>query len=82
VFAREEIFMAALKLRKTAEGIDATFPNEVLARMNVGDGDLLHVVDTPEGILLTPVHSEVAEELEVARKVMRENAVVLRALAK
>ena len=74
--------MAALKLRRTADGIGATFPDEILTRMNVGDGDVLQIVDTPEGILLTLGVPDFTEELEAARKIMRENVSVLQALAK
>ena len=74
--------MAVLKLRKVGNSVGATFPAELLARLEVGEGDTLHVVETPDGLLLSPYNPDFEAQLAVARRVMQQNRTVLRALAK
>lgn len=74
--------MAALKLHRTEEGVGATFPADILDHMKVGEGDTLNILQTTEGILLTPGSSAKNDVMSVARRIMDENAAVLRALAK
>jgi len=56
-------------------------PREILARLRVKKGDLLYVIETPNGIELTPYSPEFAKQMEAAEKVMREDRDVLRKLA-
>ncbi|MGH9890650.1 MAG: AbrB/MazE/SpoVT family DNA-binding domain-containing protein [bacterium] len=44
-------------------------------------GDVLYVVDTPDGIELTPYRPEFAQQMDRAEDIMRENRDVLRKLA-
>jgi putative addiction module antidote len=73
--------MATLKLRAIGNSVGAVFPREVLARLKVQDGDVLHVVETRDGIILTPLDPGVAEQLEAGRDVMRRYRDALRVLA-
>jgi hypothetical protein len=43
-----------------------------IIRMKVAPGDTLHVVETPEGYLLTPFDPEVAAQVEAGREFMKE----------
>ena len=54
---------------------------EILERLRVVRGDLLYMVETPEGIELTPYNPEFAEQMEVAERVMRQDRDALRKLA-
>lgn len=56
-------------------------PKEVLAKLNVEKGDQLHIIETPNGIELTPYDAEFLEQMESARRVMRKHRDVLRKLA-
>ncbi|WP_260703267.1 AbrB/MazE/SpoVT family DNA-binding domain-containing protein [Edaphobacter flagellatus] len=57
-------------------------PKEVMARLHVERGDHVFIVETPNGVELTPYDEDFAETMEIARNVMRENRDVLRKLAK
>jgi len=56
-------------------------PKEILAKLHVEKGDELFITETPNGIELTPYDRSFAEEMEIARKVMRKHRDVLRKLA-
>jgi putative addiction module antidote len=73
-----------MKLKITAVGNSAgvILPRELLARLRVERGDLLYATELPDGIKLTPFDPELAEQMEVAERVMREDRNVLRKLAK
>ena len=59
-----------------------TLPREVLIRNRIAEGDTLHVVDTADGFRLVRHNPEFAEQMEIARGVMRQCHEVLRELAK
>lgn len=73
-----------MKLKITTVGNSAgvILPRELLARLRVGKGDELHALETPDGIRLTVYDPELAGQMEVAERVMREDRDVLRQLAK
>jgi putative addiction module antidote len=74
--------MHALKLTQIGNSIGVILPKEVLARLKLSKGDLLHVIDTPDGVRLTP-HDPVFEgQMTAARAIMRKRRNVLRELAK
>jgi putative addiction module antidote len=72
-----------MKLKITAIGNSAgvILPRELLARLRVDKGDALHAIELPDGIKLTPFDPKLAEQMEVAEKVMRDDRAVLRKLA-
>ena len=74
--------MTALKLRPVGRSTGAIFPKELLARLNVKEGDEIHVVETNNGILLTPSDPTVSRAIDLAREAMREYREVFEALAK
>ncbi len=73
-----------LKVKVTAVGnsVGVILPKEIVARLNVEKGDTLTVVETPNGVELTPYDPEFAADMEAARKVMRKYRNALRELAK
>ena len=71
-----------LKLRQIGGSTGAIFPKDVLDKLKVGEGDSLFVVESPDGILLTPYDPELEEQLEIGRRFMRKNKNAFRALAK
>lgn len=72
-----------MKLKITAIGNSAgvILPKELLARLRVDKGDELYALETPDGIRLTTYDPELAAQMEVAERVMREDRAVLRKLA-
>lgn len=74
--------MTALKLTQIGNSVGVILPKELLARLKVDKGDLLHVTDSPDGITLTPFDSSVEEQLAEGRDFMKEFRDTFRALAK
>ena len=70
-----------LKITTIGSSVGVVLPRSILERLRVEKGDTLYVMETPNGIELTPFDAEFAEEMEVAEKVMRENRDLLRKLA-
>lgn len=72
-----------MKLKITAIGNSAgvILPKELLARLRLEKGDELHALETPDGIRLTVFDPKLAEQMEVAEKIMREDRAVLHKLA-
>lgn len=73
-----------MKLKVTTVGNSAgvVLPKELLSRLRVSKGDSLHAIELPDGIKLTPFDPELAGQMEVAERVMREDRNVLRKLSK
>ena len=57
-------------------------PKDVLARLRVGPGDVLHLTEAPDGVRLTAHDPDFAARMAVAEEIMREDRNILRALAK
>ena len=73
----------AEKLKLTAVGTSTgvVFPKPLLQRMKVERGDTLHVIETAEGILLTPYDPAVAEQVELGRAFIKQYRDTFKALA-
>ncbi len=74
--------MATLKLTSVGTSTGLVIPKEMLTRMNVEKGDVLHATETPDGFLLTPYDPAVQKQLEHGRRFMKEYREVFQALAK
>ena len=70
-----------LKLTAIGNSTGVVLPREILERLRVSRGDELMVLETPDGITLTPYDPEFAEQMDVAERVMREDRELLRKLA-
>jgi len=70
-----------LKVRRIGNSLGVVLPKEVLAKLNVGEGDQLAVSDTPGGVALTAAHNDTADLLRMAEDIMRKRRRVLKALA-
>ncbi len=73
--------MASLKITTVGNSAGVVLPREILHRLRIGKGDKLHVIETPDGIMLTPFDPDFAAQAQVAESVMREDRDVLRRLA-
>ena len=74
--------MTTLKLKAVGNSTGIILPKEVLAKLHVEKGDRLFVVETANGIELTPYDPEFERQIEAARIVMKRRRGVLRELAK
>jgi putative addiction module antidote len=73
--------MAVLKVTTVGNSVGVILPKELLERLRVGKGDNLYVIETKQGIELTPFNPEFAGQMEAAERVMREDRDALRKLA-
>lgn len=71
-----------LKVRRVGNSLGVVLPKEVLAKLGVGEGDVLSVSDTPDGVALTSFDDEVARQVEIGRDLMKRYRNALRELAK
>jgi putative addiction module antidote len=70
------------KITTVGNSVGISLPKEVLTMLRVGKGDTLYITETPDGVLLSPYDPEIAEIMEAAEVVMREDRDVLKILAK
>jgi putative addiction module antidote len=71
-----------LKLIPIGNSTGLILPKDVLARLRVGQGDSLSVVDTQDGVELRAHDPEFEDQMRVAREVMQRRRKALRELAK
>jgi putative addiction module antidote len=74
--------LAKMKIRRIGSSLGVILPKELLARLNLGEGDILFATDNGRGLEIAPYDPEVERQLEIAERVMREDRDVLRKLAK
>ena len=72
-----------MKLKITTIGNSAgiILPKELLARLRLEKGDELFALGIPDGIRLTTYDPTLAEQMDVAERIMRQDRNVLRKLA-
>ncbi len=74
--------MHELKITKIGNSAGIILPKEVLARLKLEAGDKVFLTDAPGAATITPHNTEFAEQMEIARQIMKERREVLRELAK
>ena len=74
--------MVALKLRKIGNSVGVIVPQELLTALHVGQGDTLYLTEAPDGFRVTPYDPDFERQMTVARKIMKRDRNLLRALAK
>lgn len=72
----------AVKVTTVGSSVGIVLPREVLNHLHVEKGDTLYLIESPDGVRLSPYDPEFARKLDVFDEVMRENRDVLRELAK
>ena len=70
-----------LKITTIGNSVGVILPRELLARLRVGKGDELYALETTDGIRLTTYDPTLAQQMEVAERVMRKRRNLLRKLA-
>jgi len=73
-----------VKLKITTVGSSAgvVLPKDVMERLNLTKGDTLFLTEAPGGYRITPYDAVFERQMDLARRVMREERNVLRELAK
>lgn len=74
--------MHTLKLTQIGNSIGAVFPREMLNQLRLEKGDEIYVTETPDGLRITKNNPEFAEQMRLARDIMKERRAVLHELAK
>ncbi len=75
--------MTTLKIRPVGNSLGVVLPKEMLARLNVKDGDALFLTETPDGSLrITPYDPAFDAQMRAARDGMAQYRNALRELAK
>jgi putative addiction module antidote len=72
-----------MKLKITTIGNSAgvILPKELMARLRLEKGDEVFALETPDGVKLTTYDPQLAAQMEVAERIMREDRQVLHKLA-
>ncbi|HET9680065.1 MAG TPA: AbrB/MazE/SpoVT family DNA-binding domain-containing protein [Gammaproteobacteria bacterium] len=70
-----------LKITSIGNSSGVILPREVLSRLRLEKGDELYVLETPDGVKLTPYNPRTAAQMEVAEEVMRKRRTLLHKLA-
>ncbi len=74
--------MRSLKVTTVGNSAGVVLPKDVLEKLRVSKGDLLYLVEEPDGYKLTPYNKEFVDQMEVAEDIMREDRDVLKVLSK
>ncbi len=69
-------------LRKMGGSVGATLPKDIAERLHVQEGDELFVVETDEGVLLTPYDPEFQKAMAAYKRTANKYRNALRELAK
>lgn len=71
-----------LTLRRIGNSIGATFPRDLLERHGLTEASTVHVVDTPDGLLLTPYDPDFGEAMAISERVSNQYRNALRELSR
>ena len=74
--------MYKVKLRKVGNSLGTSFPKEILNKLGVGEGETLYILETSEGIFLTPYDPNFEKVMDTARKISTRYKNTLKELAK
>ncbi|MGF1490676.1 MAG: AbrB/MazE/SpoVT family DNA-binding domain-containing protein [Prochloraceae cyanobacterium] len=74
--------MHKVKLRKVGNSLGTSFPKEVLSKLGVKEGETLFIVETAEGIFLTPYDPNFEKVMDTARRISDRYKNALKELAK
>ncbi|PID63253.1 MAG: AbrB/MazE/SpoVT family DNA-binding domain-containing protein [Gammaproteobacteria bacterium] len=74
--------MLEVKVTSIGNSLGVVLPKEALSRLKAAKGDVLYLVDGPNGLTLTPYREDFAEQMEAAEKVMKKYRNALHQLAR
>jgi putative addiction module antidote len=72
-----------LKLRKVGNSVGLVLPKEVLAHLDVDEGDTICITEAADGsVRLAPASAEFTRQMETAKDIIKRYRNTLRELAK
>lgn len=74
--------MLKVKVTTIGNSMGIVLPKEALTKLHAEKGDILYLVDTPEGLILTPYQQDLDIQIQAAEKVMKKYRNALHELAK
>jgi antitoxin MazE len=74
--------MLKTAVRRVGNSLGVTLPKTVVENYSLNEGDELHLIETKEGIMLTPFNPQFAEWAKTYEKANRRYRNTLRALAR
>jgi len=74
--------MLKVKVTTIGNSMGIVLPKEALAKLRAEKGDVLFLVDTPDGLTLTPYQQDFENQMNAAEKVMKKYRNALHELAK
>lgn len=69
-------------LRKMGGSVGTTIPKDLAERLHLGPGDELFLIETADGVLLTPYDPDFGEEMEAYGRIAARYRNTLRDLAR
>ena len=73
--------MTELRVTTVGNSTGIVLSKSLLSKLRVDKGDTIYAIETPNGIELTAYNPEVAEQMDMAETIMREDRDVLKKLA-
>jgi len=74
--------MLKVKVTSIGNSMGIVLPKEALTKLKAEKGDILYLVDGPEGLTLTPYQHDFEKQMQAAEKVMKKYRNTLHELAK
>jgi putative addiction module antidote len=77
----EQMMTKKTTIRAVGNSAGATIPKAMLERYHLSEGDQVNLVETPDGILITPYDQTFADAIEIYQEGAREYRNAMRRLA-
>ena len=72
----------ATTIRSIGNSAGTTIPKAMLQRYHIAEGDRVHLVETPDGILITPFEPDFSEAMDLYEEGARTYRNAMRELAR
>ncbi len=73
--------MRIIAVRRVGKGLGITLPKTIVDNYNLAEGDELHLIETDEGVLLTPLDPKFSALVHAYERTSRKFRNALKALA-
>ena len=74
--------MLKVKVTQIGNSMGIVLPKEALTKLKAGKGDVLYLVEGPDGLTLTPYQQDFDVQMKAVEKVMKKYRNALHELAK
>lgn len=73
--------MPSITVRTIGNSAGVVFPKEILGKLKCTTGDKLYIIETPNGIELTPYDPDFAKDMMLVDEIIGKNKNLLKKLA-